>query len=78
MASCGIPSVNGSLGSAQYYFDGVATTDLVTWNGPPPTAPPPSGNQVFSILDAQQLAIILGTGPGWPLQVRSVNVWQAP
>jgi len=73
-----IPSVGGNPGSAQYYFDGTATTDLVTWNGPPPATPPPSGSDVFSILDQDHLAVLLGTGPGWPMQVRSVDVWQAP
>jgi hypothetical protein len=73
-----IPGVNGSQGSAQYYFDGTATTDLVTWTGPPAATPPPSGTNVFSILDTQELAMILGTGPGWPLYVASVNVWQKP
>jgi hypothetical protein len=72
------PSVAGSQGSMRRYFDGVATADVVTWVGPPPATPPPSGDNIFSVIDTQHLALILDTAKGWPMQVKAVNVWQAP
>ena len=31
----------------------------------------------FGILDQQHVVLILGTGPGEPMTIESVNVWQA-
>jgi hypothetical protein len=73
-----IPATDTSNGYAQYYFDGKPTSDRITWNkfrGQP--APPGSGAWTFGVIDRQHLAILLDSGPGQPMTVKSVNVWQA-
>jgi hypothetical protein len=73
-----VPATDKSPGYAQYYFDGVATPDKITWTkfhgeiDNPGTTP-----WTFGIIDQQHLAILLDSGPGQPMTVKSVNVWQA-
>jgi hypothetical protein len=73
-----IPATDISNGYAEYYFDGKPTADRITWSrfrgqpGPPGPAP-----WTFGIIDRQHLAILLDSGPGQPMTVKSVNVWQA-
>ena len=71
----GTPS-NGYAGSVQWYFDGIATTDLVTWVDSGVGSPPPTGNFIYSIIDQQSLVIVLDTGTTTPMKVKYVRVWQ--
>ncbi len=72
------PATATSLGRATFYFDGVATNDVVTYSQYAATSPPPPGTApwTFGILDQQHLAPILGTGANEPMTIQSVNVWQ--
>jgi hypothetical protein len=73
-----IPATATTMGSATYVFDGVATNDVVTWAQYTGQAAPPGMTPwTFGILDQQHVALILGTGPGEPITIESVNVWQA-
>jgi hypothetical protein len=73
-----VPATPSTQGYAQYYFDGVATSDRVMWerytNQPPP---PGRALWTFGIIDQQHLVIILGTGAQQPMTVASVSVWQS-
>ena len=73
-----VPATKTSPGYAQYYFDGVATTDKVTWNlyeGQPP--PPGVVPWTFGVMDSEHFALIVGTGIDQPVTVSSVRVWQS-
>ncbi len=73
-----IPATDTTKGYLQYYFDGVATDDRITWdkfkNQPPP---PDSAGWAFGVTDQLHFVLILGTGNGQPMTVRSVDVWQS-
>lgn len=69
-------SANGNQGSVSTYFDGVLTSDVVTWTDQGDGTPPPSGAFAFSIMDKESLVIILGTGTSSPMNVDWVHVWQ--
>jgi len=72
-------SAFGGIGYIQYFFDGLATSDIVTWvGGKAPALPPPSGDQRFAITDDDHLNVILGCGGGQKMEVQYVHVWQAP
>jgi hypothetical protein len=76
-----VPATATSQGYAHYYFDGLPTTDKVTWsfynleNPPPP--PAATAPWKFGINDCQHMALILGTGMNQPMTIYSVDVWQA-
>ncbi len=73
-----VPATSSTIGVAQYYFDNKATTDRVTWSkydGQPP--PPGNAAWTFGIVDQQHLVLMLETGEGQPMTVKSVNVWQS-
>jgi hypothetical protein len=80
-----VPATSTTLGYAQYYFDGVATGDKITWSqydcANPPSGPATTATAakpwIFGILDCQHPSLILATGTGEPLTVYSVDVWQA-
>jgi hypothetical protein len=63
-------------GYVQMWFDGVATTDKVTWIGTPGSPPPGTAPWTFSQTDQEHYAPILGTGPGQPVVFDEVQVWQ--
>jgi len=66
-------------GFIQYYFDGLPTSDIMTWSGNKgPGSPPPSGDQKFESTDSAHLNVILGSGPGQKMRVDYVHVWQIP
>jgi hypothetical protein len=73
-----VPATRSTQGYAQYYFDGVATSDTVMWerytNQPPPPGRAP---WTFGIIDQQHLVLILDTGAEQPMTVASVSVWQS-
>jgi hypothetical protein len=73
-----IPATATQQGRATYYFDGQATNDVVTWAQYQSQAPPPGMTPwTFGILDQQHVVLILGTGAGEPMTLKSVDVWQA-
>ena|ERR1017187_2850617 len=67
---------NGMQGSSTSYFDGVAVGTPLTWTGVRPGTAPPSGTFEFSVIDNDQMTIVVGSGAGLPLQVDYVRVWQ--
>jgi len=72
-----VPASPANKGYAQYYFDGAATDDKVSWDqyaSQPPS--PGAAPWTFGILDKQHLIIVLSTGIGQPMTVGSVLVWQ--
>ena len=72
-------SANGNRGYLQYYFDGQPTSDKISWlDVYGPEVPPPSGSNIFSIIDKQHLALVLGTGAHQSVSVKRVRVWQLP
>jgi hypothetical protein len=74
-----VPATASAQGYAQYYFDGQATNDKMTWTQYSGTDVPPPGTTpwTFGVLDPQHVALVLGTGNAEPMRIQSVNVWQA-
>ena len=76
-----VPATATVRGYAQYYFDGLATTDKVTWSyynaEKPPPPPAAAAAWKFGINDSQHAALVLGTGVNQPMTVYCVDVWQA-
>jgi len=73
-----VPATASTQGYAQYYFDGVATSDRVMWDRYTDQAPPAGrAPWTFGIIDQQHLVIILETGAQQPMTVASVAVWQS-
>jgi hypothetical protein len=73
-----VPATPVSSGYVQYFFDGTATADRVTWSQFTNQAPPPGkAPWTFGVTDLMHYVLILGTGNNQPMTVRSVNVWQA-
>jgi hypothetical protein len=74
-----VPATPTKPGSYTYYFDGVKVGATVTYtkyaNQPPiPTSSTP---WTFGIIDQQHLVLILSAGASTPMNVQSVQVWQA-
>ncbi|MDR3709692.1 MAG: hypothetical protein P4L33_15450 [Capsulimonadaceae bacterium] len=70
---------NDWRGFIQYYFDGLPTSDIVTWDGKTlPGTPPPSEGSLFAIADKANLVVILGCGAKQAMRVKYVHVWQHP
>ncbi|MER3474899.1 MAG: hypothetical protein C4335_12955 [Armatimonadota bacterium] len=65
-------------GEVTWYFDGTALqTQRYSANGyPEPQTNPISPIGTFSIIDSEDLVLILGSGVSWPLYVDYVRVWQ--
>jgi len=73
-----VPATDASPGYAEYYFDDKKTNDKVTWTKFRNEAPVPgTAPWTFGVIDQQHLALLLDSGPGQPMTVSSVNVWQA-
>jgi hypothetical protein len=76
-----VPATPTSPGYAHYYFDGLTTTDKVTWSfyDPDDPAPPPATKAPwkFGVNDCQHMALVLDTGAKQPMTVYTVAVWQA-
>ena len=73
-----IPATSRSKGSAKFYFDGVQVGPPLQWDMLLDQPPPPTNQPwAFGIIDRQHLFLILSTGGGQPMTIRSVNVWQA-
>jgi hypothetical protein len=67
-------------GYAEYYFDDHRVGARTVWvqfkDQPPPSVARSVSPWSFGIIDRQHLVLVLGSGPGEPMTVRSVNVWQ--
>lgn len=73
-----VPATAKTTGYARFYLDGKAMGGDYNWTqftGQLPT--PQSKSWAFGGLDKQHMVLILGTGPGEPMTIQSVNVWQA-
>ena len=66
-------------GEITWYLDGGYVTSL-TYSADGMPSPASSSNQVegcYSILDEEDMLVILGSGPCWPMEVDWVRVWQS-
>jgi hypothetical protein len=73
-----VPATKTSEGYIQYYFDGTATDDRLSWAqfNDQRGKPGPQADWTFGVVDRMHMVLILGTGNSQPLAIRSVNVWQ--
>lgn len=72
-----VPATLKHNGYAQYYFDNKPVGNRIKWKELDFNADPRSNKySPFSILDHQHLVLILGTGIGEPMTVKSVRVFQ--
>jgi hypothetical protein len=69
-----VPATDDSEGFVRWYFDGAPVGQTVTWQKCSALSAKPS--VLFCIADQQHLAVIIGTGVRYPMQVQSVSVWQ--
>ena len=73
-----VPATEHSKGYVKFAFDGQQIGQTQEWTMLKDQPPPPTGQPwLFGIIDRQHLFLIISTGAGQPLTVRSVNVWQA-
>jgi hypothetical protein len=68
----------GTGGYVQYYFDGAAVGGRVTWAPYHCASPPNTTAPAYGVLDCQHLVLQVDTGPGQPVRLASVEVWQQP
>ncbi len=71
-----VPATPSVHGYAKFLFDDVQLGSDITWRLHQDKTPPPQAPWLFSIIDSNHLVLILGTGIGAPMTVKSVNVWQ--
>jgi hypothetical protein len=66
-------------GSLTYYFDGVQTGPTYYYSKFTNQSPVPNGNTpwTYGVIDGQHLVLFIGTCPPVPMQIKSVQVWQA-
>jgi hypothetical protein len=69
-----VPATDDSEGFVRWYFDGAPVGQTVNWKKCSTLSATPS--PPFCIADQQHLAVIVGTGAPYPMQVRSISVWQ--
>lgn len=69
------PARFGQPGYRINYFNGRPVNITYWWDEDNDT-PPPNARNRFSIMDKQKLYLVLGTGPGAPIKVDHVRVWQ--
>ena len=79
VAALWIPATPTRSGSVTTYVDGVQVGAPNTWTQFANQAPPPTSRTswTYGIIDQRHMAIILGTGTGQHLTIKSVKVWQA-
>lgn len=85
-----VPQSGNTPGHATWYFDDNEMITIY-WRGPPGSPPLPffsaeypsytpssigQADRTYSILDSQNLALILSGDPNWPIYVDWVKVWQ--
>ena len=68
---------SGGTGYVQNYIDGVAVAKT-WWSDSSSDLVPPSGYNVFNMMDKEHLMLILGSGQNQPMDVDWVHVWQLP
>jgi hypothetical protein len=73
------PATATAKGSLTYYFDGVQTGATYTYTKMNSQAPVPNGTTpwTYGVIDGQHLVLFIGTCPPVPMQIKSVQVWQA-
>ena len=71
-----VPATRRAKGYIKFYFDDAQIGNTVTWSQYTDEMTPANYSK-FGIIDKQNLVLILGTGVGIPMTVRSVNVWQS-
>jgi len=72
-----VPATPAVDGYVQWYFDGEAVGQPVTWAQFTNQSPADTlANQDFGIVDSQHLVVILGTAAQYPMTVAEINVWQ--
>lgn len=81
-----VPATASSRGYVNLYVNRVLVGTLASWNAYNPAAPAPANPSAsgpdplsaFSVLDSRHLALIIGNdNPAMPMNVTSVQVWQA-
>lgn len=72
-----VPATASRKGYLEYYFDDRRVGRAIEWTQYENQAPPPRWPWGFSVIDRHHLVLILGTGVGQPMTIRSVKVWQA-
>jgi hypothetical protein len=73
-----VPASAQATGYAKFYFDRAQMGPTQEWQLLKDQPPPPTNQSwAFGIIDRQHLFLILSTGAGQPMTVRSVGVWQA-
>ena len=72
-----VPATPDKQGFGEYYFDDRKIGLTATWSQYRGQRPPPVAPWIFSIMDSDHLALVLGTGVNEPMTVASVSVWQA-
>jgi hypothetical protein len=72
-----VPATATTLGYARFYFDGNPMGPDQQWAQFAKEPPPPDRKPwAFGVIDQRHLMLILGTGVGEPMTVKSVDVWQ--
>jgi hypothetical protein len=72
-----VPATAIEKGYAEFYFDGQKVGTRTAWSRYSGQAPPPKAPWTFGILDKNHIVLILGTGLGERMTIRSMDVWQA-
>jgi hypothetical protein len=74
-----VPATATKPGSYTFYFDGAPIGKTTTYTKYTNQAPVPTASTpwTFGIVDQQHLVLILSSGSSTPLNVKSVQVWQA-
>lgn len=71
------PATVSSVGYVQYYFDKEPVGPVFSWSYYNCSAPPTTLAPAYGIIDCQHMLLHLNTGPGQPLRVYGVEVWQS-
>ena len=71
-----VPATDEKKGYAKYFFDGKEIGSGWSWGKFTNQQPPPAPPWLYSVIDKHHLVLILGTGVGEPMTVKSVAVWQ--
>jgi hypothetical protein len=71
-----VPATADTKGYAKYFFDAKEIGSGWSWQQFANQTPPPVPPWLYGIIDKHHLLLILGTGVGEPMTVKSVAVWQ--
>jgi hypothetical protein len=70
-----VPATATAQGFIKFYFDGAEGPNVTAWSPYNPSLSPTSNP--YAVLDIYHLVLIIGTGPGNPMTVHGVSVWQS-